>query len=474
MKVALVNTNLIKPPIAPIGLDYVAESLTAAGHEPVLLDLAWAADPVGEVEEFFSRTDVGLVGVTVRNTDDCAATTRHSFLPKIAAITSAIRSSSPAPIILGGVGFSVMPETVLELSGADGGVWGEGEFVLPELASRLEHHQPWTDLPNIVTSAAPRASSNAVHFPDLATLPAMQRRFVDNPRYFTEGGQAGFETKRGCPMGCTYCADPVAKGTTMRCRPAPAVADELEALLAQGIDALHACDSEFNIPEAHARQVCEELVRRGLGDRVRWYAYCSPAPFSKTTAQLLRRAGCVGINFGVDHGDPEMLRRLGRFYGPDDVLAAARWSRQAGMVVMFDLLLGAPGESRSSITSAIDLARRADPEQIGISLGVRVWPGTPLAAEVATTPPPAGLSGGPTPDHPRFFLEPSVAEGAADLIDQLVANDRRFLFFNPAQEGQNYNYNDNHVLVEAIAQGARGAYWDILRRRTLQQEERVP
>ena len=102
---------------------------------------------------------------------------------------------------------------------------------------------------------------------------------VRQSRYFAHGGQAGFESKRGCPAACLYCADPVAKGRRLRLRPPTAVADEIAALLAQGIDHLHTCDCEFNLPPEHAIAVCEELIRRGLGRQLRWYAYCAPAPF---------------------------------------------------------------------------------------------------------------------------------------------------------------------------------------------------
>lgn len=49
--------------------------------------------------------------------------------------------------------------------------------------------------------------------------------------------------------------DPVAKGRRIRVRSPKAVADELRSLLEQGVDYLHKCDSEFNIPEDHAKAV---------------------------------------------------------------------------------------------------------------------------------------------------------------------------------------------------------------------------
>lgn len=464
MNVALVNTNRIKPPIAPIGLDYVAEALNAAGHSVEILDLCWEKDLDAAVAGFFGRSDYGLVGVTLRNTDDCAFTGGQSFVDAFAGIADRIRSHTDAPLVLGGVGFSVMPERVLDLCNADAGIWGEGEFVLAELADRVEREQDRSDLPGLIHRRDGEWHRNPPSIPPLESLPRMQRRWVDNPRYFHEGGQAGVETKRGCPCACIYCADPVAKGRLTRARPPVAVTDELEALLAQGIDHIHTCDSEFNIPEAHASAVCEKIVRRNLGDRLRWYAYCAPAPFSQDLARLMRRAGCVGINFGVDSGDAEMLKKLGRNYSPEDILNTTRVCREAGITVMYDLLFGGPGETPESIRNTIDLMKRADADRVGVAVGLRVYPGTPLAGMVTQDTLKAGLIEKADDPNFLFFVEPGVAQTIFEQLDVLIGNDKRFLFFDPTKPDQNYNYNANQVLVDAIKKGYRGAYWDILRR----------
>ena len=464
MRVALVNTNRMRPPIAPIGLDYVAEALDAAGQRVELLDLCWEEDARAAIATFLDGAEFGLIGVTLRNTDDCFFTSRQSFLAEFAGLVETIREHTDAPIVLGGVGFSVMPEQVLALVKADAGVWGEGEFVLPELADRLERQQAWRDLPNLIWRRGAEWQRNPPSTWPLASLPRMSRRWVDNPRYFRQGGQAGFETKRGCPSQCIYCADLVAKGTRTRPRPPGAVAEELERLLEQGVDHLHTCDGEFNLPAWHAREVCEEFVRRRLGERLRWYAYCSPAPFSLELATAMREAGCVGINFGVDNGDQEMLRRLRRSFAPADILNATRWSKQAGMAVMLDLLLGSPGETRESLVRTVELMRQAEPDRVGVSLGVRVYPGTELSRQVTFGEGAKGLVGGENPFQPLFFLEPAVAPFASELLDTLIGDDRRFFFFDPSRPDRNYNYNANQRLVDAIEQGFCGAYWDILRR----------
>ena len=141
----------------------------------------------------------------------------------------------------------------------------------------------------------------------------------------------------------------------MRLRPPAAIVHEIEQLAEQGIDVLHTCDSEFNLPEQHALEICREIVRRGLGDRIRWYAYCSPAPFSQELARAMRKAGCAGIDFGADHGDDAMLKRLRRDFRPADIHNAARRAKDEGMAVMLDLLLGSPGETKESIEQTIQV-----------------------------------------------------------------------------------------------------------------------
>src|SRR4030066_1626757 len=150
MRVALVNTNRITPPVAPIGLDYVAETLRASGHRPELLDLCWEEQWEPAIGRFMANGELGLVGGTVRHTDDCSFATRESFLPEAAAMTRCLRAHPAAPIVLGGVGFSVLPEAGLAPCGADAGIRGEGEFALAELAGRLERKLPWDDIPGLV------------------------------------------------------------------------------------------------------------------------------------------------------------------------------------------------------------------------------------------------------------------------------------------------------------------------------------
>ena len=461
MKIAFINTNTIKPPIAPIGLEYTAEAARAAGHEIIPLDLCWEENIPGAIERFFQNNSPDMAAVTLRNTDDCGFTTRQSFLDEFSDILTHIKRSADAFIVVGGVGFSTMPADIMNTVDVDAGIWGEGEFTLPRLAAAIEKKEEWRDIPNVITRENHTSIGRAI-FPSLDQLPSMKRDVFDNTRYFREGGQAGFETKRGCPADCIYCADPLAKGARLRKRPPSDVADEIEALYSQGVDHFHTCDSEFNLDEQHAKDVCREFIFRKLGDKIRWYAYCTISPFSAELAKLMKDAGCVGVNFGADNGEEEMLRRLGRNFPPEDIMSAAKLCRKNKMAVMFDLLLGAPGETVKTLAHTVDLMKWAEPDRVGVTVGIRVYPGTRLASIVHTPEYREGLSGGNT--EPLFYLDPHVEPFIFEHLEKLIGDDERFLFFAPGKKDVNYNYNANTILQEAIKNGQRGAYWDILRK----------
>jgi radical SAM superfamily enzyme YgiQ (UPF0313 family) len=216
--------------------------------------------------------------------------------------------------------------------------------------------------------------------------------------------------------------------------------------------------------------VCEEMIARRLGDRMRWYCYASVRPFPADLASAMRQAGCVGINFGVDSGCDRILDALGRGYYQEDIREAVDHCRKAGITLMLDLLIGGPGEDQASVAETIEFMKALDPDRCGAATGVRLYPGTRLAHRVlsegslAKNPNLHGyLEDNDTLLRPIFYLDHRLGDDPGGLVCDLIAGDERFFPPPRIKDATNYNYNDNTVLTKAIAAGARGAFWDILR-----------
>jgi radical SAM superfamily enzyme YgiQ (UPF0313 family) len=185
----------------------------------------------------------------------------------------------------------------------------------------------------------------------------------------------------------------------------------------------------------------------------------------------MRRAGCVGINFGVDAICDEMLVRLARAHRVPDVSLAVTSCRQEGIAVMLDLLLGGPGETVQTMRETVEQAKRIGPDCVGAALGVRIYPGTELARLVRQQGPiqtNLNLLGqkenNPWFLEPVFYVDQALGPEPHRLLYDMIGGDERFFVGDPDELDANYDYSDNRRLVEAITAGARGAYWDILRR----------
>jgi hypothetical protein len=133
---------------------------------------------------------------------------------------------------------------------------------------------------------------------------------------------------------------------------------------------------------------------------------------------------------------------------------------------MFDLLMGGPGETAETIQITIDKARELNVPLVGIAAGIRVYPSTPLGKAIADGTLKEGLhpDTGEHPEQPLFYLSPSLGGDVITVINELAADDSRFLVLSAPAEKGSYNYVDDKVLSRLIEQGARGAYWDIIQR----------
>jgi len=465
------------PAIGPIGLDYIAGSAKIAGIEVEIVDLGLADEPVSALTEHFSASQPELVGISFRNNDDCFWPSADWFVPELKSTVETIRDLTQAPIVIGGVGFSILSEPIFEYTGVDFGVRGDGEPATTSLIQQLRTTRDFADVPGLIWRDNGKTRCNPPSWPDSISLnPA--RDSIDNLSYFERGGQCGLETKRGCNRNCIYCADPLAKGTRPRLRNPAEVADEVESLLSQGIDVLHFCDSEFNVPRTHAYAVCQEFSRRSLGKKIRWYAYLSPSPFDVELAKAMAQAGCVGINFTGDSGCEAMLRTYRQQHNSNDIATAVELCRLNGVAVMIDLLLGGPGETPQTVTETIDFIKQINPDCAGAALGIRVYPNTPMERIIAQE-----LQEGKDANirrkysgpidllKPTFYISGDLGEHPAALVKELIGGDKRF--FEPMEEVEgrgasssdsaDYNYNENLLLAQAIRNGTRGAYWDILR-----------
>lgn len=424
MRVLLINANRMRTlvAVAPVGLGYVAEATRAAGHEVRFLDRMPAPGDHDALRDLLRRFSPEAVGISVRNIDNVVRQRLEAGLEGLDDLFRTVRRERPGtPIVIGGTAVSVLGELVLDHLDADYAVCGEGERSFPTLLASLEQGRSPAGIPGVLRRTADGVSGSPPA-PEGRFGSSGMERWVDWRPYDRMGATWPIQTKRGCSMPCSYCTYPAIEGRLHRCREPGDVVDEIERVMrTAGPRTFEIVDSTFNIPEEHALEVCEEILRRRL--RVNLTAMgINPARVAPGLFPLMRRAGFNSVMVSPESGSESMLRSLRKGFGLDRVVETARLARKAGIPGMWFFLLGGPGETRETVDETLEFIQRELSWSRCISVvftGIRVLPGTELARELVERgelPPDVDLG------KPVFYQSPLVDEAwVLDRLDAAIA-----------------------------------------------------
>jgi anaerobic magnesium-protoporphyrin IX monomethyl ester cyclase len=200
---------------------------------------------------------------------------------------------------------STTPRATVRKLQCDVAVVGEAEEILPQLASPRDS---WGSIAAIAWAADGDIVVNpGLHASDMTALPplrwsdaTLRRHHHHHHRFDADGVGPGaeMETSRGCPYHCTFCAKENFRNG-YRKRPLVVILEELDGLLAQGVEYIYFID-EIYLPN-------KELLEALAGRRVKFGVQTRIDLWSEPLLDLLGAAGCVSIEAGV-----ESISTLGR------------------------------------------------------------------------------------------------------------------------------------------------------------------
>jgi anaerobic magnesium-protoporphyrin IX monomethyl ester cyclase len=348
MRVLLLSTPhpLEESPLPPLSLTYLASALIQEGIEVKILDfLVTQYHPKKlrrELEEYQPQL-VGATCVTLnypiarRMLKACKAFDPHIFT------------------VIGGphVTFT-LEETLLQSPWIDAIVIGEGERTLVELVRAVGggkniHHVPGIAFADggMVVKTAPQA-----HIEDLDQLPLPARELLPMARYRALGTPCTVITSRGCPYNCIFCSGHRMFGPKVRFRSPGLVVDEIEKLQRDfGLAKVNIVDDTFTLNYHHAQAVCEEMLKRDL--KIKWSVFSRVDRISKDIAQLMKRAGCEWVLFGIESADEEILKTVKKGFTLDKVRRGVKIAAEAGINVFNSFIFGLPGESRDTALKSL-------------------------------------------------------------------------------------------------------------------------
>lgn len=367
----MVTVILVSPPYKglvrePIGLYYLSSVLNFNGISTTIVDFNIELPSRTGFQEYIRKLAPKIVGFT-------SFTFNFSAAKKI---MEEIKHVNPKIItVMGGVHVSAIPKIILEENrDLDYVVYGEGEITLLELCKHILEG----DEVNKIDGLAFRDQEEVIVNPqrdlikNLDELPSPSRELLPLKKYPV----ILVQTSRGCPYSCIFCNINTFYGRKIRFRDPKKVIDECEHVISKfGSRNFFFFGDSFTFNPSWIEGFCDEIIKRKL--EFNWACETRVDNVDFPMLKKMREAGCVEIQYGIDYGDEDVLKNLGKNIPMSCVEEAVTWAKKAGLYTGGFFIFNVPGENKETMEKTFQLIQKVPIDAIEVNL-LTPFPGTPL------------------------------------------------------------------------------------------------
>jgi len=392
----------------PLGLGYVAAALEQAGYQVEIYDAdlfskpiynseisqfriaAHRADHVNallnfdhdvwhEVEALFGKKEPDIVGITSKSVTLPAAYMAAKIAKKV---------NKEVVVVFGGPGATTVIEQVLQNPHVDFVVQGEGEQTMTKLVKMLHNSKPdFYQIDGLSFKDGGRIINNRSRtvVKDIDTLPYPAKHlllYADKlPDILYKTIHGDILTTRGCPYACTFCACHVIwGGRSVRMRSAEEVVKEiLHQKERYGVQNFRLWDDLFTIKRKRVVEICNLLIEKKVN--VNWICYIRVDSIDTKLLALMKQAGCVEVEVGVESGSNRVLKEMHKGITVEQTQKAAEMINETGLPWIALLMIGVPGETKEEMAATMDLLPKLSPTKVVFNV-FSPYPGTPLHAKL--------------------------------------------------------------------------------------------
>lgn len=356
-----------------IQLLYVAAIMEKLGIELLYLDIVGMEIETVVLEKKLLAFQPDLIGLSVYTSHFHNATQYAAYLKNLLPGTK---------IMMGGVHTLIFPVETLQYNAhVDYLCVGEAEMVLPEFFHCLQEQRSFGHLKGLVwrEGGVIRYNGPAEENHNLDEVPFPARHLVPNEKYFNfiseRRNYTVFNTSRGCPFQCIFCE---AAGKKWRARSARNVVDEFEVCYGQfGIREVDIFDSSFTVNKKRVLDICQGLIERGLHKKVIWNVRSRVDTIDGEMLEALKEAGCYRIFYGIESGNPDILRLLRKMEALERMEEIIKLTRKKGISTFGYFLIGSPEETEETVAQTVAFAKKL-PLDFAIFNGLTPFPKTAL------------------------------------------------------------------------------------------------
>jgi anaerobic magnesium-protoporphyrin IX monomethyl ester cyclase len=304
---------------------------------------------------------------------------------KAIAISEAINRSKNRPLyIVGGHGPTPEPSFFMKKLGCDIIVMGEGEETIAELLD-VELCKSFADIKGIAWNDGEKCVINerrplicdidALPFPAYHLFPMWYYRLMRQPNCDTTDFCFPMLTGRGCTFKCNFC---YRMDEGFRPRSNESIIEEAQLLKKDyGITYISFNDELLMVSKERVISLCEDFIKNKLG--VKWYCNGRLNYATPDVLKLMKAAGCVFINYGIESYDDTALKNMNKALTTKRIKEGIEATLEAGISPGFNIIFGNIGENLEILKKDVDfLLKYDDGAQMRTIRPVTPYPGSPL------------------------------------------------------------------------------------------------
>ena len=347
--------------LPPIGLMYIAGALEKAGYSVEMLDNYLANKPLEEVKQIIRQCQPFMVGIT------CGSATFARCLETAQAIKEA---KADCVVVVGGWHASYLPETLLAHPQIDYAIIGEGERAITQLANTLTQNKldQATTIPGVACRTPSGITVNAPKFiEDMDEIPYPARHLLPLEQYdrtieFLDAKPADvMSISRGCVYSCGFCETRKLWGNINRSFSPKRVIGEIQDLQRRyGTKGIYFINDNFTLNKEKTKTLCNLMIEQKLD--LEWVCDTRVDLVDDELLELMSKAGCRVIWFGVESGSPKILRRINRNTTPQQVQTAFKLCKKHHIKTACSFMLGLPDETLEDMEKSLKFAKKIDPD----------------------------------------------------------------------------------------------------------------
>ncbi|HJX17987.1 MAG TPA: radical SAM protein [Acidiferrobacterales bacterium] len=367
-----------------LGLLHLAAEVRLHGYLPKIIESDIFNLSIDAVMEAVEKEKPAYVGITLFTVGVWNAL----------AIGREIRKRLPKTVIIvGGPHISSMgKETMERFREFDYAVDGEGEKILVELLRVLETGGSPFSVPGIIFRKGPfvhQTQGKAVNkdlddlpMPAWDLLPDFPRAYIPAIYDYPRGPVATIAASRGCPFHCKFC-DTSTFGSSVRFYSPKVVFQMMQHLREQyGVRHIMFVDDLFVASRLRVTELCQLLIDSGLN--FTWSCTSRVDTIKPDTLELMKKAGCWEISFGLETGSDELLKKMDKAAEVEKSEQAVNWTAAAGIRTKGLFMLGYPGETRETVELTKAFVRRIPMTIMNLSK-FTPYPGSPIYRDLYGT-----------------------------------------------------------------------------------------